>query len=62
MAESVRVEGLAEVTAALRALPSEFASKNGGPVRVALARAANLIKEEAIARAPRDSGNLAQQI
>lgn len=62
MATFVRVEGLAEVTAALRALPPELASNRGGPIRRSLARAAALIRDDAARRAPRRTGNLAIQV
>lgn len=55
MAE-VKIEGLKEAVAALRALPAELASKNGGPIRSALYRAAKVIKDDAIQRAPTGTG------
>jgi HK97 gp10 family phage protein len=48
------VEGLAQVVANLRALPAAIAGKNGGPIRVALAKAAKVIRDEARARVPVD--------
>lgn len=47
MANSVRVEGLAEIGARLRALPASLGSKGGGPLRYALFQAAKIIREEA---------------
>lgn len=55
MAE-VKVVGLESTIAALRALPAEFASKNGGPIRTALFAAAKVIKQEAINNAPEGEG------
>ncbi len=62
MAEYVKIEGLNETVAALRALPAQFASKNGGPIKRALYKAALIIKLDAIARAPKATGNLAANI
>lgn len=62
MAEFVKMEGLKESVAALRALPREFSGTNGGPIRGALYAAANLIKKAAQARAPVDTGNLKAQV
>ena len=45
--ESFRVEGLAGVLDALKQLPPELVSKNGGPVRTALRKAAVLIQKQA---------------
>jgi len=42
-----KLEGLEGVLATLRSLPPEMVSKNGGPVRVAVRKAANIIREEA---------------
>lgn len=58
MPEFANVHGLKETVAALRALPSQFASKNGGPMRAALFKAAKPMRDDAIARAPVDTGNL----
>lgn len=49
MADSVRVEGLAEIGKRLRALPPELGSKGGGPLRYALFQAAKVIRNEAVA-------------
>lgn len=62
MAEYVKIEGLNGTVAALRALPAQFASKNGGPIKRALYKAALIIKLDAIARAPKATGNLAANI
>lgn len=56
MAEIQQVEGLAELGRALRQLPKEIASKNGGPLRKALFQAAKVIREEAKRRAPVHEG------
>lgn len=44
--ESVRIEGLEGVVKTLRALPAELVSKNGGPVRYALRKAAVVIQKQ----------------
>lgn len=62
MAEFVKIEGLEATVAALKALPAQFASKNGGPMKRALYKAALIFKQAAIARAPKDTGNLAANI
>lgn len=59
---TVHVEGLENVLRNLQALPKELVSKSGGPAKNALRKGANVIRDEAIARAPRDSGFLATQI
>jgi HK97 gp10 family phage protein len=59
---SVKVEGLAELTRRLRALPPEIAGKNGGPLRKAIGRAAVIIRDEAKRRAPVDLGVLRDNI
>lgn len=58
----MRVEGLAELSKALKALPAEIAGKGGGPLRRAIYQAAKLIKDQAIANAPVDTGNLKKNI
>lgn len=45
--ESVRIEGLAGVLEQLQALPAEIVSKAGGPVKLALKKAAELLRDEA---------------
>ena len=45
--ETVRVEGLNGVLDALRSLPGEIVSKNGGPVKLALKKAAEVLRDEA---------------
>lgn len=62
MADSIRVEGLAETAARLRALPAELGSKGGGPIRSALFQSAKLLREAAKAAAPVRTGNLQQNI
>lgn len=62
MAETVNVSGLDEIVARLRALPTEVSGKNGGPLRRALAKAAALVRDDARAHAPVDSGALRDNI
>lgn len=50
MKMQVKVEGLAGVLDALKSLPPEVVSKNGGPVRKALRKGALVIVKEARAR------------
>lgn len=57
MATYARVD-VANAVAALKALPREFSSKNGGPVREALYAAARPIRDVAEFSAPIRSGNL----
>ena len=47
-----KTEGLVELIAALRALPKEISSKNGGPLLFAVRRAAKVIQNEAKLLAP----------
>ena len=47
--ETVKIEGLDGVLKTLRELPPEVVSKNGGPVRSALAKAARMMRDEAAA-------------
>src|SRR5690606_30331566 len=58
----IKVEGLAELAKALKALPAEIAGKNGGPLRRAIGRAAVVIRDDARRRAPVDTGNLRDNI
>lgn len=58
----IKVEGLAELAKALKALPPEIAGKNGGPLRRAIGRAAVVIRDDARRRAPVDTGNLRDNI
>lgn len=58
----IKVEGLAELAKALKALPAEIAGKNGGPLRKAIGRAAVVIRDDARRRAPVDTGNLRDNI
>lgn len=48
--ETVRIEGLEGVMKTLRELPPEVVSKNGGPVRSALAKAARMMRDAAQAK------------
>jgi len=52
---SVKIEGLDQIVANLRALPAAIAGKGGGPIRQALFQAAKLIRDDARARAPVDA-------
>lgn len=45
--EAIRIEGLAGVLETLKQLPPELVSKNGGPVRAALRKAAVIIQKQA---------------
>lgn len=58
----VEVKGLAALAEALKALPAEIASKNGGPLKTALRAAAKVIQEDAKTRAPVQSGVLRDAI
>jgi HK97 gp10 family phage protein len=58
----IKVEGLAELAKALKALPPEISGKNGGPLRKAIGRAAVVIRDDARRRAPVDTGNLRDNI
>lgn len=63
MASSVKITGLDETVAALKALPKELGSKGGGPVRHALHAAATVMRDEAIRLAPHgETGNLKRNI
>lgn len=62
MAEFVKVDGLDQIVARLRALPEAVSGKNGGPLRVALAKAAALVRDDAKAHAPVDTGALRDNI
>lgn len=44
--QSIRIEGLQGVLATLRQLPPEIVSRNGGPVRASLRKAAQVIQRE----------------
>lgn len=52
MADTIKVEGLDDIVARLRALPTAISGKNGGPVRKALAKAAQLVRDDARNHAP----------
>jgi HK97 gp10 family phage protein len=56
------VQGLDGLLDALKALPPEIASKNGGPARAALAKGAKIIRDDARIRAPKDTGATAANI
>jgi HK97 gp10 family phage protein len=58
----IRVEGLAELSRRLRELPDAIAGKGGGPLRYAIFQAAKVIKDQAIANAPEDTGLLKKNI
>jgi HK97 gp10 family phage protein len=62
MVETVKVEGLDEIVARLRALPEAVSGKNGGPLRAALAAAARLVRDDARAHAPVATGMLRDNI
>lgn len=59
---SVEVRGLSDLLQAMEQLPREIVSKNGGPLRSALAKAAKVIKDEAVKRAPSRTGLLKREI
>lgn len=46
MARTVHIQGLEDILATLKALPPEIVSKRGGPVRVALRKAAVVVQKE----------------
>lgn len=58
----VQLQGLDGLLDALKALPAEIGAKGGGPARVALAKATRIIRDQAIANAPRDTGLLQENI
>ena len=61
--ELTTIRGLDGLLDALMALPPEVASKNGGPARVALAKGARVIRDDARLRAPvGKTGNLKKNI
>ncbi len=62
MVDNVRIEGLSDLLDTLNALPREVASKNGGPVRFALFKASQVVKEEISKNAPIKSGALKRAI
>lgn len=61
MADTQTLHGLDGVLDNLKKLGAE-ASKRGGPARAALAKAAKVIRDEAIKRAPEKTGNLRDNI
>lgn len=60
--ETVKIEGLEGVLKTLKELPAEVVSKNGGPVRSALAKAARMMRDktqqnlQSIIDAPNEGG------
>lgn len=62
MATQIRVEGLSELSRRLKELPDAIAGKGGGPLRYAIFQAAKVIKAQAIANAPVDTGKLKANI
>lgn len=58
----IQVRGLAELSKRLRELPDAIAGKGGGPLRYATFQAAKVIKVQAIANAPEDTGKLKANI
>lgn len=60
--DQTMLRGLDGLLSALQALPPAVASKNGGPARVALARGAKVIRDDARARAPKDTGAMVANI
>lgn len=58
----MRLEGLSDLLAKLKALPAEIGSKGGGPLRLALFTAAKLMRDDAQARAPVDTGRLRRNV
>lgn len=58
----IQLTGLDEAIKALRALPAEFGSKGGGPIRKALYRAALPMRKFAESKAPIDTGNLSANV
>lgn len=55
MASEFQVRGLEGVLQALKNLPPEIVSKNGGPVKTAMRKAANVIRDEARRRVAYDA-------
>lgn len=62
MATSIKVMGLAELSRRLKELPMHISGKGGGPLRYAVFQAAKVIKSQAIANAPVDTGLLKKNI
>jgi HK97 gp10 family phage protein len=58
----MKIWGLEQTIKNLRALPRELGSKGGGPVRRALAKATQIIRDDAERRAPFLTGNLKQNV
>lgn len=63
MAKStVRMEGLSDLLQKLKELPPAIGSKGGGPLRRALFAATKLMRDDAQARAPVDTGRLRRNV
>lgn len=62
MADDLKITGLDETIAALRALPRALSGRNGGPIRKALFAAAKPFRDEARQRVRVRSGNLRDNI
>lgn len=62
MTDYMKITGLSSTVRALRVLPKEFASTKGGPVRKALYKATEVIRQMAQAKAPVDTGALKANI
>jgi HK97 gp10 family phage protein len=58
----MRLEGLSDLLAKLKALPAEIGSKGGGPLRMALFTATKLVRDDAQSRAPVDTGRLQRNV
>lgn len=58
----MRLEGLSDLLAKLKALPAEIGSKGGGPLRLALFTATKLMRDDAQSRAPVDTGRLQRNV
>jgi len=62
MADQVRIEGLDGLLDTLRRMPPELIKGARSPVAFGLRRGANLIRDEARSRAPKDTGLMARSI
>lgn len=62
MADELKIHGLEETLAALRALPTALSGKNGGPIRAALFATAKPFKATAQQRVRRKTGELHDNI
>lgn len=52
------IKGLKEMNHLLRALPSELASRGGGPLRLSLSEGVRVVRDHVEATVPVDKGNL----